>query len=37
MNLKVKRNIPIAFTLIAFLSILATVLGDQPILAYVFS
>ena len=34
MNLKLKRNIPIILMLVAFLSVLAITIGNQPIVAY---
>jgi hypothetical protein len=37
MTLKTKRCLPLAFSLVAFLSILAFTLGNQPIVAYVFN
>jgi len=37
MTLKFKRNIPLVFSLVAFLSYLAFVFGDQPIVAYIFN
>jgi hypothetical protein len=37
MTLKTKRCIPLAFTLVAILSVLAIRFGNQPILAYVFN
>ncbi len=36
MTLKTKRCIPLAFTLIAFIAILAISIGSQPINTYVF-
>jgi hypothetical protein len=35
MTLKTKRCLPLAFTLVAFLSILVIALGSQPIVAYI--
>jgi hypothetical protein len=35
MNLKLKRHYRIVMLLIAFLSFLTLVIGDQPIVAYV--
>jgi hypothetical protein len=37
MTLKTKRCLPLVFTLVAFLSILAVTLGNQPIAAYFFN
>ena len=37
MTLKTKRNLPLVFILVAFLSILVLTLGDQPITAYFFN
>lgn len=37
MTLKIKRNLPLVFTLITFLSTLAVFMGTQPIVAYVFN
>ena len=37
MTLKTKRCLPLVITLIAFLSILAITLGNQPIVAYFFN
>jgi len=37
MTLKTKRCLPLAFTLIAFLSVIAFTIGSQPIVAYVFN
>jgi len=37
MTLKFKRNIPLVFSLVAFLLSVALVFGDQPIVAYIFN
>jgi hypothetical protein len=37
MQLKTKRCLPLAFTLVAFLSILVITIGNQPIVAYIFN
>jgi hypothetical protein len=37
MTLKTKRCLPLVFILIAFLSVLAITLGNQPIVAYIFN
>jgi hypothetical protein len=37
MTLKTKRGLPLVFTLVVFLSILAITLGNQPIVAYSFN
>ena len=37
MTLKTKRNLPLVFTLITFLSTLAIIFGNQPIVAYFFN
>ena len=37
MTLKTKRCLPLAMTLVAFLSFLAITLGNQPIVAYFFN
>jgi len=37
MTLKTKRCLPLVFSLVAFLSVLAITLGNQPIVAYVFN
>jgi hypothetical protein len=37
MTLKTKRCLPLVFTLVAFLSVLAITFGNQPIVAYVFN
>ncbi len=37
MTLKTKRCLPLAFTLIIFISALAIALGNQPIVAYIFN
>jgi hypothetical protein len=36
MTLKTKRCIPLVFTLVAFLFVLAITIGNQPIVAYVY-
>jgi len=37
MTIKIKRCLPLAFTLVAVLSILVITLGNQPIVAYFFN
>ncbi len=37
MTLKTKRCLPLVFTLVAFISILVITIGNQPIVAYIFS
>jgi hypothetical protein len=37
MTLKTKRCLPLIFTLVTFLFVLAITIGKQPIVAYVFN